>query len=58
VKEAMARQAQKEVVALKKKLEVVKQKAKDAASNLEVVIEGEFPKSPQVDSMHLLSSCC
>jgi hypothetical protein len=58
VKEAMARQAQKEVAALKKKLEVVEQKAKDTASNLEVVIEGEFPKSPQVDSMHLLSSCC
>jgi hypothetical protein len=57
VKEAMARQAQKEVAALKK-LEVAEQKAKDAASNLEVVIEGEFPKSPQVDSMHLLSSCC
>jgi hypothetical protein len=46
------------VAALKKKLEVAEQKAKDAASDLQVVIEGEFPTSPQVDSMHLLSSCC
>jgi hypothetical protein len=58
VKEAMARQAQKEAVALKKKLEVAKQKAKDAASDLQVMIEGMFPRSAQVNSVHFVSPCC
>jgi hypothetical protein len=58
VKEAMARQAQKEVAAPKKKLEVVEQKAKDAASDLQAVVEGKFPRLPQVDSTYLVSSCC
>jgi uncharacterized membrane protein len=41
VKEVMARQAQKEAADLKKKLEDAEQKAKDAASDLEAVVEGE-----------------
>jgi hypothetical protein len=44
------------MAALKKKLEVAEQKAKDTASDLQVVIEGKFPRSPQVDSVHLVSS--
>jgi hypothetical protein len=57
VKETMARQAQKEAAVLKKKLEAVEQKAKDAAANLQDVIEGKLPRSPQVDSAHYASVC-
>jgi hypothetical protein len=53
----MARQAQKEAVALKRKLKVAKQKAKDAASDLQYVIDGKFPRSPQVDAVYFVSSC-
>jgi hypothetical protein len=45
MKETMARQAEKEVTALKKKLEVTKRKAKDAADDLQAVIEGKLPRS-------------
>jgi seryl-tRNA synthetase len=58
VKETMARQAQKEVAALRKKLEVVKQKAKDATADLQAVMEGKLPRSHQVDSVYFVSSCC
>jgi hypothetical protein len=40
VKEAMARQAHKDVTDLKKKVEDAEQKAKDAAFDLQVVVEG------------------
>jgi hypothetical protein len=55
VKEAMARQAKKEVASLKKKLEVAEQKAKDAAVDLQTVVEGKFAWSLSVEPMHLLS---
>jgi hypothetical protein len=57
VKETMARQAQKEAAALKKKLEVAEQKAKDAAADLRAVIEGKFPRSLRVDSARSVSAC-
>jgi hypothetical protein len=53
VKEAMARQAQKEAADLKEKLEDAEQKAKDAASNLQAVVEGKFSLLPWADSV-----CC
>jgi hypothetical protein len=34
------------VATLKKKLEVAEQKAKDATSDLQDVVEGKFPRSP------------
>jgi hypothetical protein len=52
VKEAMTRQAEKEADALKKKLEVAEQKAKDAAADLQAVVEGKLLRSPRVDSAH------
>jgi hypothetical protein len=58
MKKTMARQAQKEAAALKKKLEVTEQKANDLAADLRAVIEGKFPRSPQVDSAYFTSSCC
>jgi hypothetical protein len=59
MKETMARQAQKETATLKKKLEVTEQKAKDVATaDLQAVIEGKLPRSPQVDSAYFVSSCC
>jgi seryl-tRNA synthetase len=58
VKETMAHHAQKEVAALKKKLEVTEQKAKDATTDLQAVMEGNLPTSPQVDSAYFASSCC
>jgi hypothetical protein len=58
VKETMAHQAQEEAVTLKKKLEVAKQKVKDAATDLQAVIEGKLTRSPQVDSVYFASSCC
>jgi hypothetical protein len=51
VKEVMACQAQKEATDLKKKLEEAEQKAKDAAVNVQVVIEGEPPTLPYADSI-------
>jgi hypothetical protein len=45
VKEAMSRQVEKEVASLKKKLEVAEQKAKDAADDLQAVVEGKFSRS-------------
>jgi hypothetical protein len=48
VKETMARQAEKEVSALKK-LEVTEWKAKDATDDLQAVVEGKLPRSPKVD---------
>jgi chaperonin cofactor prefoldin len=57
VKEAMARQLQK-VAASLKELEVAERKAKDAAADLQVVIEGKLSRSPQVNSVCFLSSCC
>jgi hypothetical protein len=49
--EAMARQAEKEVTSLKKKLVVTEWKAKDGANNLQAVVEGKFSRSPKSDSM-------
>jgi hypothetical protein len=39
------------VASLKKKLEVAEQKAKDAAGDLQVVVEGKLSRSPKVDPM-------
>jgi hypothetical protein len=41
----MSRQVEKEVASLKKKLEVAEQKAKDAADDLQAVVEGKFSRS-------------
>jgi hypothetical protein len=46
LQEAMARQAQKEATDLKQKLEDAKQKAKDAATDLQAVVEGESSLFP------------
>jgi hypothetical protein len=53
VKKVVARQAEK-VASLKEKLEVVEQKPKDAADDLQVVVECKFVRSPKIDSMFLL----
>jgi hypothetical protein len=45
----MVRQAQKEAADLKKKLEDAKQKAKDAATDLQGVVEGESSLFPWAD---------
>jgi hypothetical protein len=58
VKEAMEGEAQKEAAAMKKELEVAERKVKDAAADLQVVIEGKFSRSPQVNFMCFLSSFC
>jgi hypothetical protein len=50
----MARQVEKEVTALKKRLEVPKRKAKDAADDLRAMVECKFPRSPKVDPTHHL----
>jgi hypothetical protein len=47
----MVRQEQKEVADLKKKLEDAEQKAKDAAADLQAVIEGKLPTLPRADSV-------
>jgi hypothetical protein len=39
-------QAQREATDLKKNLEEAERKAKDVATDLQVVIEGKFPTSP------------
>jgi hypothetical protein len=54
----MARQVQKEAADLRKKLEDVEQKAKDAAADLQAVIEGKFPMLPRVDSVCFPRSRC
>jgi hypothetical protein len=54
----MARQAQKKVAALKKKLEDAKQKAKDAAVDLQAVLEGKFPTLPRADFACFARSRC
>jgi hypothetical protein len=41
-----------------KKLEVTEQKAKDAAADLQAVIKGKLPRSPQADSAYFASSYC
>jgi hypothetical protein len=46
VKEVMARQAQKEAVDLKKKLEDAEQMATDAAADLQAVVDSEPPTLP------------
>jgi seryl-tRNA synthetase len=51
VKEVIARQAHKEATDLKKKLEDVEQKEKDAAADLQAVVEGEPPTLPYADSI-------
>jgi hypothetical protein len=58
VKEAMARQAQREAADLKKKLEDVELKAKDAAADLQVMIEGKLPTLPRADSVCFTRSRC
>jgi hypothetical protein len=47
----MARQAKKETADLKKKLEDTEQKAKDAASDLQTVVEGKSSSLPWAYSM-------
>jgi hypothetical protein len=54
----MEHQVQKEAADLKKKLEDAEQKAKDAAANLQAVIEGKFPTLPCVDSACFARSWC
>jgi hypothetical protein len=58
VKEVMARQAQKEAVELKKKLENAEQKAKDATANLRAMTEGKPSTLPWTDSAYLARSWC
>jgi hypothetical protein len=52
----MARQAWKEAADLKKKLEDAEQKAKDAAADLQALIEGKLPTLPCVDSVYFARS--
>jgi hypothetical protein len=54
----MAHQAQREVTDLKKKLEDDERKAKGAATNLQVMIEGKFPMSPRARSIYFTRSRC
>jgi hypothetical protein len=54
VKEAMARQAHKDATDLKKKLEDTERKAKDAAFDLQAVVEGTFSSLLWGDSMRTL----
>jgi hypothetical protein len=49
---------QREVADLKKKLEDSERKAKDAATNLQVVIEGKFLMLPQADFICFTRSRC
>jgi hypothetical protein len=51
VKQAMARQARKDADELKQKLEDAEQKAKDAASDLQAVVEGSFSSWLWADSV-------
>jgi hypothetical protein len=54
----MARQAQKEAADLNKKLEDAERKAKDAVADLQVMMEGKFPRSPRAGSVCFTSSWC
>jgi hypothetical protein len=54
VKEVMARQAHKDAADLKKKLEDTERKAKDAASDLQAIVEGTFSSLLKADSMCFL----
>jgi DNA-binding transcriptional regulator GbsR (MarR family) len=58
VKEAMARQAQRKATDRKKKLEDTERKAKDAATDLQAVIEGKFLTLPQAGSIDCERSHC
>jgi hypothetical protein len=51
IREAMARQARKDADDLKKKLEDVERKAKDAASDLQAVVEGTFSSLLRANSI-------
>jgi hypothetical protein len=46
------------VADLKKKIEDTERKAKDAAMDLQVVIEGKFPTSPRAGSVYFARSRC
>jgi hypothetical protein len=52
VKETIARQAEKELTALKKKLEVTERKAKDATDDLQAVVVGKSPRLPKVEPVY------
>jgi hypothetical protein len=52
----MACEAQREAADLKKKLEDTERKGKDAATDLQVMIEGKFPMLPRADSVSLVRS--
>jgi hypothetical protein len=52
----VAHQAQKEAADLKKKLEDAEQKAKDAAADLQAVVEGEPPTLPYANSICFVRS--
>jgi hypothetical protein len=54
----MVRQSQREAADLKKKLEDVERKAKDAATDLQVVIDGKFPTLPRAGSVGFTRSHC
>jgi hypothetical protein len=54
----MVRQAQKESTDLKKKLEDIERMAKDAAVDLQAVIEGNFLTLHRVDSICFARSRC
>jgi hypothetical protein len=56
VNEIMAREAQREAADLKKKLEDAERKAKDAASDLQAVVEGKSSSLPWADSVCFVRS--
>jgi hypothetical protein len=58
VKDAMARQAQREAADLKKTLEDTERKAKDAAIDILVVIEGKFSTLRRASSIGFKRSHC
>jgi DNA-binding protein YbaB len=58
IKEAIARQMQREAADLKKKLEDAKRKAKDAATIFQIVIDGKFPTLPRAGSVGFTRSHC
>jgi hypothetical protein len=54
----MARQAQREEGDLKNQLEDAERKAKDAATDLQVVVDGKFPTLPRAGSVGFTRSHC
>jgi hypothetical protein len=54
----MARQAQREAANMRKKLEDAERKAKDAATDLQVVIEGKPPTLPRAGFIGFERSHC